>query len=84
MYKRREGERACKCPCTMQSHTFKGADRGDHMADIFQDAISRYCKQYGCNILLLQAIQDAISRYCKRYKLVVDKEWCSDAQVLKK
>ena len=68
----------------MRSHTFKGADRGDHMADIFQDAISRYCKQYGCNniISLLQAIPDAISRYRKRYKLVVDKEWCSDAQVL--
>jgi len=38
----------------------------------------------GCNISLLQAIQDAISRYRKRYKLVVDKEWCSDAQVLEK
>ena len=72
----------------MRSHTFKGADRGvycvDHTADIFQDAISRYCKQYGCNISLLQAIPDAISRYRKRYKLVVDKEWRSDAQVLEK
>ena len=83
--------------CIMRSHTFKGADMSvyyvDHTADIFLDAVSRYCKQYGCNISLLQAIPDATYRYCKqyrtqylyhkRYKLVVDKEWCSDDQVLK-
>ena len=49
-------------PCTIQSRTFKGADRGvhyvDHTADIVQDAISRYSKQF----------QDAISRYCMQFQ----------------
>ena len=43
-------------PCTMQSHTFKCTNTGlsyiRHKADIFQNAISRYWKQYRMQYLV--------------------------------